>query len=203
MKQQAQGPARCGLSRACALACALACVVPPDSCRAQSLYDESSFRPLTGDRKAYRVGDLLTIQVLENASAAASADSGTQRKSATGMDLSAGRRQHELNLAASSEFDGGGRTARTGRLLTQLSVHVVAVLANGDMRVAGEQLLVINREQQRIRIEGQVRAQDISEANVVLSSRLAEARIDYVGAGDMTESQRAAWWHRVMNWLGL
>ncbi|MBT9503765.1 MAG: flagellar basal body L-ring protein FlgH [Burkholderiaceae bacterium] len=195
MKQQAQSSALYGLS----LACALACLIAPDSCGAQSLYDESTFRPLTGDRKAYRVGDVLTIQVLENASAAASADSGTQRKS----DLSVGRRQHELNLAASSEFDGGGRTARTGRLLTQLSVHVVAVLANGDMRVAGEQLLVINREQQRIRIEGQVRAQDISEGNVVLSNRLAEARIDYVGAGDMTESQRAAWWHRVMNWLGL
>lgn len=199
MRQQAQRRALCGLS----LACGLTCGMQPDLCGAQSLYEESTFRPLTSDRKAYRVGDVLTIQVLENASAVASADSGTQRKSAAGMELSAGRRQHELNLAASSEFDGGGRTARTGRLLTQLSVHVVAVLANGDMRVAGEQLLVINREQQRIRIEGQVRAQDISEANVVLSNRLAEARIDYVGAGDMTESQRAAWWHRVMNWLGL
>ncbi|HEY4082270.1 MAG TPA: flagellar basal body L-ring protein FlgH [Burkholderiaceae bacterium] len=182
----------------------IASVSMSPSALAQSLYDEGTFRPLTSDRKALRVGDVLTIQVVENASAAASAGSGTRRKNSLNAGVSVGNNfHHDASVATGGDFDGGGQTARTGSLQTLISVNVIELLPNGDLRVAGEQLLVINKEQQRIRIEGQVRAQDISDANVVLSSRLAEAKINYVGDGDMSESQRAAWWQKVMAWLGL
>ena len=170
----------------------------------QSLYDEKTYRPLTSDNKAYRVGDVLTVQVIENAAASANADTGTRR----GNNLSAQLSRPKLGpvavgLATAGDFDGGGSTARAGKLLAQLSVTVREVFPNGDLRVAGQQMLLINDEQQRIDLEGRVRPQDISDGNVVLSSRLADARIDYVGQGDLADRQRPAWWRKLFDWLGL
>jgi len=171
---------------------------------AQSLYDERTFRPLTADNKAFRVGDLLTVQVIENSAAQANADTGTRR----GNNLSAtldrpSKAPISIGLAVGGDFDGGGRTVRSGRLLAQLTVAVREVMPNGDLRVGGEQLLLINDEQQRIDLEGRVRPIDISEANVVVSSRIADARITYVGYGELAERQRPAWWRKLFDWLGL
>jgi flagellar L-ring protein precursor FlgH len=171
---------------------------------AQSLYDEKSFRPLTADNKAFRIGDVLTVQVVESAAASANTDTGTNRAN----NLSARLDRPKLGpvaagIAVSGDFDGGGRTARAGKLLAQLSVTVREVLPNGDLRISGEQLLLINEEQQRIDLEGRVRPQDISDSNIVLSSRLADARITYVGQGDLADRQRPAWWRKVLDWMGL
>lgn len=173
--------------------------------QAQSLYEESSYRPLTSDNKAFRVGDVLTIQVIENATAVASADSGSHRKNSAGLELfrDSSNFRRDVGVGTTGDFDGGGRTSRAGKLVTQMSVKVTEVLPNGDLLVSGEQTLVINQEKQQIRVSGQVRLQDITDGNVVLSSRLADASIDYAGAGVLTDSQRVPWWQRVRSWFGL
>jgi flagellar L-ring protein precursor FlgH len=171
---------------------------------ATSLYDEASFRPLTGDRKAYRVGDVLTVQVFENSSATATADTGTRRKNTVNAELTHGaRRAGEVGLGVNGDFDGGGSTQRSNRVLITLTVTVQEVLPNGDLRIGGEQLLQINREEQRVRLEGRVRAQDISDGNVVLSTRLADARITYLGEGEVSERQQRAWWRKLLDWVGM
>ena len=172
---------------------------------AQSLYEEANYRPLTADNKAFRVGDVLTVQVVENASAVASADSGSHRKNSAGLELfrDSSNFRRDVGVATTGDFDGGGRTSRAGKLVTQMSVTVTEVLPNGDLRVSGEQSLVINQEKQQIRVTGQVRPQDITDGNVVLSSRIADATIDYDGAGALTDSQRVPWWQRVRSWFGL
>jgi flagellar L-ring protein FlgH len=172
---------------------------------AQSLYDAKTFRPITADSKAFRVGDIVTIQIVENASASANADTDLKRSNSAGAELHfrspipiAG-----ANATATGQFDGGGQTARTGQLLATLSVSVRDVLPNGDLLVFGEQLLVINEEQQRIDVEGRVRPQDISDANTVLSNRVADARITYVGEGDLANRQKPGWWHHLLDLFGL
>lgn len=172
---------------------------------AQSLYDAKTFRPITADSKAFRVGDIVTIQIVENASASANADTDLKRSNSAGAELHfrspipvAG-----ANATATGQFDGGGQTARTGQLLATLSVSVRDVLPNGDLLVSGEQLLVINEEQQRIDVEGRVRPQDISDANTVLSNRVADARITYVGEGDLAKRQKPGWWHHLLDLFGL
>jgi flagellar L-ring protein precursor FlgH len=183
---------------------AAALIVAALGAQAQSLYDEKTYRPLTADNKAFRVGDVLTVQVMENAAAQANADTGTRRNNNLSANLE--RSKHapmSIGLAVGGDFDGGGRTARAGRILAQLSVTVREVLPNGDLKVSGEQLLLINEEQQKIDLEGRVRPIDITDGNVVLSSRLADARINYVGQGDLAERQKPAWWRKVFDWLGL
>ncbi len=171
---------------------------------AQSLYDERTYRALAADHKAYRVGDVLTVQVLESATAQANTDTGTRRGNQVQAQVDKAKSPPvSVGLSVSGDFDGGGRTARAGRLLAQLSVTVREVLPNGDLRVGGEQVLLINDEQQRIELEGRVRPIDISDGNIVQSSRIADARIHYVGQGELAERQRPAWWRKVLDWLGL
>jgi flagellar L-ring protein precursor FlgH len=171
---------------------------------AASLYDEGTFRPLTGDRKAHAVGDILTVQVYENSSATTSADTGTRRKNTLDAQLTHGpQRVADTGIAVNGEFDGGGRTQRANRVLITLSVTVREVLPNGDLRVAGEQLLLINQEQQRVTLEGRVRPQDVSDGNLVQSTRLADARITYLGEGEVSERQQRAWWRKLLDWAGM
>jgi len=172
---------------------------------AESLYQESTFRPLTADNKAFRVGDSLTIQVFENSSATSSANTGTRRANdISGSVTHTGNRVvGQLGIGVTGDFDGGGRTQRANRLLATLTVTVQEVLPNNELRVAGEQLLTVNEELQKVNLEGRVRPQDISDGNVVLSTRLADARITYVGEGDVSERTRRSVWRRVFDWLGL
>ena len=171
---------------------------------AESLYQEKTFRPIASDNRAFRVGDVLTVQVFENSSASTNSDTTTRRKNS----ISAGI-QHDLGsthgfgLDANGDFDGGGRTQRNGKLLAQLSVNVVEIFANGDMNIQGDQQLSINNEQQKIKLEGRVRQQDISDSNIVLSTRIADAKITYLGDGDLSERQKRGWWRKVLDIFGL
>jgi flagellar L-ring protein precursor FlgH len=185
------------LLAACALAWAAGCV-------AQSLFDEQNWRGFTADNKAYRPGDVLTVQVLENSSASTSADTGTRRRNRLQGELAHGSTTvAETALALAGEFEGGGRTQRASRLLTTLTVTVQEVLPGGQLRIAGTQSLTVNEELQRVTLEGIVRQADITEGNVVQSPRIAQARITYVGEGDLTERSRRAWWRRLLDALGL
>lgn len=174
---------------------------------AGSLYDPQSYRPLTADNKAFRVGDALTVQVFENSSATSSADTGTRRNNDIGIAATSGSgnnsHRSQAGITVGGEFDGGGRTQRTNRLLATLTVTVQEILANGELRVAGEQLLTVNEEQQKVTLLGRVRPQDVSDGNVVLSTRLADAQITYVGEGDVSERSRRGAWRRLLDWLGL
>ncbi|MDB5858709.1 MAG: flagellar basal body L-ring protein FlgH [Ramlibacter sp.] len=171
--------------------------------QAQSLYREDSWRPLTADNKAFRPGDVLTVQVLENSSAVTSADTGTRRTNKLQAELAHGSRSvGQTSLAVGGDFDGGGRTQRTSRLLTTVSVRVQEVLPGGQLRIAGAQSLTVNEELQTVTLEGLVRPADISDGNVVLSTRIADARITYLGEGDVAERNRRPWWRKVLDVVG-
>jgi flagellar L-ring protein FlgH len=190
---------------------ALACVAPmlADTSRAaaddaDSMFQEPTYRSLVAEQKAVRVGDVLTVIVQEAASATSTADLRRQRHftvSAQGGSSSSGIRSASAGTA--TDNDGSGRTERSGRLLAQLSVRVTDVNSNGDLVVAGQQNLQINGEKQLITLSGVVRPRDIGESNTVLSSRIAEARIHFDGAGFVTDQSRPGWLARLFAFLGL
>lgn len=185
----------------------LACVVAlwmPAMGHTESLYKEGQFRPLTADQKAFKQGDIVTIQIFERSSAQASSDTDTRRDNQVGAQfkpLSSGGKN--LGVTTQGEFQGGGSTQRSNRLLATITVTVKECLPGGDLNVQGEQTLTINGEQQRVALQGRLRPQDINEQNVALSSRLAEAQITFVGEGDLTERQRRPAWRRLLDALGL
>jgi flagellar L-ring protein FlgH len=171
---------------------------------AESLYQEQSFRPLIGDNKAFRVGDVMTVQVFENSSASSSAETGTRRGNS--LSAAASNRNGAVGKAAlgvSGDFDGGGKTQRASRLLATLTVSVKEILPNGDLRIGGEQVLTVNEEPQKVNLEGRVRPVDVSDGNIVLSTRIADAKISYVGEGDLAERNKRPWWRNFLDAVGL
>lgn len=158
---------------------------------------------LASDRLAGRVGDSLTVIIYENASASNSAKKGSKRNTRASGEISSPVRSEGGQLSLASGFDGDGQSGRSDRMMAQISVLVTEVLPNGDLRVAGEQALDVNGERTRISVRGRVRPADISSANTVLSTRLAEAMIDYNGAGFVTRSARPGLITRALGYLGL
>lgn len=165
---------------------------------AENLYRAGDYRALTADRRAQRVGDILTVLVIENSSASASAGTKTDKAVDASIQMTSPNRQRTYGVGIDDSFDGNGKIARTGRLLAQLSVVVTAIESNGDLRVKGEQLLELNGEKQTINLEGRVRPVDIGEGNTLPSNRLAEARITYIGDGVLADNQSKGWLTRLI-----
>jgi flagellar L-ring protein FlgH len=169
-----------------------------------SMFDEQTYRPLVAEHNAFRVGDVLTVVVQEVATASSSADLRSQRSfsvSAAAGTSEAG--PYSASADTATQSNGIGRTDRTGRLLAQLSVRVTQVAANGDLVVSGRQSLKINGEEQRIVLSGLVRTRDIADDNTVLSSRIADARIEFDGRGFVSNQSKPGWLAQLFTLLGL
>lgn len=181
----------------------LAGLVVAPSALATSLYQAGNYQALTSELRPRRVGDLLTVMVYENSSASTVANTSAGRDAGVSVDVRLPTQAKGAGVASNNQLDGHGRTVREGRVLAQLTVSIKEITPQGTLLVAGEQLLEVNNEKQQIRVEGQVRPQDISDANVVLSTRIADARISYVGQGELADFQKRAWWQRFLTSFGL
>ena len=169
----------------------------------ESLIDPNQYRGLAADHRAYRVGDIVTIYVLE--ATRAKSQAATEAGSDLNLDvgLSSPSTQYNANLGLSGNNASGAQTTRVGELRTQVSAQVTAVETNGSLRIAGEQSLIVNGERQKIRITGLIRPEDINADNTVWSNRIANADLELLGVGVVSESQRQSILYRVFKWLRL
>jgi flagellar L-ring protein precursor FlgH len=175
---------------------------------ADNLYQPGQFQSLVGDYHASQPGDTLTVLIYEDAKSSASAGTTTGKNAETGLGGKAGISTGQLGAGsvgweANEGFQSKGSIQRRNNLVAQLSVTVQSVSTNGELLVKGEQLIEINGEKQHIRIEGRVRPRDISSHNTVISSRLADAKISYIGDGILAKNQRPGWFTRILSWFGL
>ncbi|WP_240329303.1 flagellar basal body L-ring protein FlgH [Stenotrophomonas sp. G4] len=171
--------------------------------QAQSLVEPERYRALAADHRAYRLGDVITVYVAE----ATRAKSQAATDASSRLDLGAGLRSPSTDFNAdvglSGSNSGGAQTTRVGELRTQVSVQVVALEPDGSLRIEGAQTLTVNGENQRIRLKGLVRPQDVSAQNTVWSNRIANAELELDGVGIVSESQRQSVIYRFFKWLRL
>ncbi len=171
---------------------------------ATDLYPHDNWSALASDRSARRAGDVLTIIVYETSTASDSATSNSNRSTSVDGSFSAQSLASGTgSLALANRANNGASTGRSGQMVAQISAVVDEVLPNGDLRVSGAQELNINRERTFIRVKGRVRAVDVTASNIVLSSRLADATIDYDGSGFLSKSAAPGLVARIFNWLGI
>jgi len=170
-----------------------------------SLWATDRAGSLFEDTRARRVGDLVMVRVSENATGTKKAATSTDRSSHLSTAIEtfftapvAGR---NLDLGIDNSFDGSGSTSRSGQLTAQVAAVVREVLPNGNLVIEGNREIQVNGEVQIIRLTGVVRPVDISTQNVVLSSRIADARITYTGVGVVDEKQRPGWFTRLVDYL--
>lgn len=187
-----------------------------------SLYVEDTGLQLYQDIKAHRVGDILTVQLVESTQARKNAD--TDLKKEYEMNSSATKlfgfvpkfnlrkfpiirhfvhrqndRTLENDLDNDSEFKGSGKSNQTNSLTGDITVTVAQILPNKYLVVRGEKWITLNQGSEFIRISGMVRPEDIGPDNIVPSNRIANARIAYSGTGDISNANKAGWGARFFN----
>lgn len=157
------------------------------------------------DLRARRVGDVLTIRLVERTNASKKASTSTKKDSTVDIPLptllGATPRAHykgkdyslETNIQASREFGGGGDSSQSNSLSGSITVTVAEVLANGNLLVRGEKILSLNQGHEFVRVAGIVRPVDIAPDNSVLSTQVADAQISYGGEGVLDESNSKGW----------
>lgn len=138
----------------------------------------------TSDRRPLRAGDILTIVVDERAVAAerSSDVARADRSQRARLDVEMAPEDfRDLGIGLASQSDNTGRSERSGSLLAVVSVQVMSVAPSGIAAVEGTKLVTIDGRRQELRITGNVRSEDVSQQNTVLSSRIANGEIFYRG----------------------
>ncbi len=159
------------------------------------------YTPLTSGQRAQSVGDVLTIRLVERTQGTVSNSSGTTRESNIGLlppttgPLSIFN-PSDVSMGGQSDFSGRGGSAQSNALSGEITVAITEVLPNGMLRVAGEKEVRINRGHEFVRVSGLVRAADIGPDNRILSTRIADATIDYTGRGEVARASRQGWLQR-------
>jgi flagellar L-ring protein FlgH len=181
--------------------------------QADNLFTPGNWPALASDRNAHKVGDVLTILVYESATAIDSANTGQTRSTNLGGHVTAGSTlgtttggtpfDQSASLAVNNDADNSATTGRSGGMIAQITATVDEVLPSGDLRISGAQVLDINGDKTNIKIKGRVRQADISALNTVVSSRLADATIDYDGAGFVARGAKTGILTNIFNWLGI
>ena len=176
--------------------------VPPPAPRTEGAIYSAGFGSglLFEDRRARNVGDTLTIVIAERTDASKRSNTNTARGSNNSFGVTAlaglpGKSLLGSNLAATSDFsfDGKGESASANGFNGTITVTVTEVLANGNLLVSGEKQVGINQGSEFIRLSGIVNPTQLTAANTVQSTQIADARIEYRGSGAVAENQQTGW----------
>lgn len=183
-----------------------------------AIYQESFANNYFSDRKAFRVGDIITINLTERTQASKNASSNIQKDSDINMGVpnilgmavspknplagisALGMTEKNLSLEASANAartaKGSGQAGQSNSLSGSITVTVADVLPNGVLAVRGEKWLTLNTGDELIRISGLIRPDDIGTDNTVSSTRIADARITYSGTGAFANASQPGWLSR-------
>jgi len=166
-----------------------------------SIYNAATAMNIYGDGRAFRVGDIITIELQESTQSSKSAtttvdksnDTNVSAGTAFGREVSLFGNPLSASLSSNNAFDSEGTSDMSNSLSGNITVTVHEVRPNGTLLVRGEKWLTLNQGDEYLRISGIVRPQDIDEANTVVSTKLADARISYSGTGAVHESNVMGW----------
>ena len=173
-----------------------------------SLWSAKRSTHLFSDLKARNVGDIVTINVVESATASKNATTKTSRESEmaakwTGVlqKMTGDWVGGEVSAGLNNNFDGKGETTRSSQLAAYITAQVIQVLPNGYLVIQGHRQVRVNNENQIINVQGVIRTEDINANNIVLSTYIADARIELIGEGVISDKQRPGWLARILDWV--
>jgi len=172
-----------------------------------SIYQSGYDMRLFEDNKAMRVGDVLTIKLQELTQAKKADDLNAKKNldilvgapTIGGVAMSAlTGNSAETELTAKRDFKGEGEANQSNSLRGDISVTVVELLPNGNLKVRGEKRVTLNQGNEYIRLSGIVRPVDIDPDNTISSDKVADATIMYIGDGAMADASKMGWLSRVI-----
>lgn len=160
------------------------------------------------DNRARRIGDIVLVKIVETSSGKKTANTKTSRDSSLTGGISSffgfekslltkgGAHVPSLtsmNADISSDFEGKGETNRDSSVTATLSAKVMDIAPDGNLIIQGYREVRVNNETQHLILSGIVRPSDISQDNSILSSNIADARIEYNGVGALASKQSPGW----------
>ncbi len=174
--------------------------------------DRAEGATLFTDVRAFQVNDLVTVKIAEVATAKRNANTGLERDGNVKLggdvagilaEQSAGLfdPQEILKGGASMNFDATGRTSRQDDVRFTVAATVTKVLPNGNLFIEGHRVVLVNDEEHHFYISGVARPQDIRRDNSITSTLLADAEVEFTGAGVISEGQQPGWLTRLLNWI--
>lgn len=162
-----------------------------------SIYQEGYGTSWFEDLRARRVGDLLTVKLVEKTEGTKKNKNKIEKESTTKVDppffLGYAPKELSAGLHSDHEFEGKGDSNQSNKLTGEITVTVIEVLPNGNLKVRGEKRIGINKGNEYIKLSGIVRSQDIDATNTVPSTKIADPTIVYNGDGAMAESNSMGW----------
>lgn len=167
----------------------------------------NSTRSLFADFKASRIGDAVTIIVVESSIATNEAQKSAGRSSDIGFAAEGYQGTGELlpstdlTVGSGTDFQGGGKATTGGTAKTRISALIDSVLSNGLVRIRGSKMISINGEEQHVLISGLVRVADMNSRNEVYSYNISEAEIVFEGSGMIEGNTNPGWITKLFHWL--
>lgn len=183
-----------------------------------SLWSDARGVTLYPDTKARRVGDVVTVRIVEDPEAELNANTKTSRSSSIAAQLkflgymqALADKNHRLaqnpgeddliKAGLGMSFDGKGSSDRDGHVKAYVSAMVVKVLPNENLFIQGKREIKVNNETQYIALSGIIRPEDISPHNEIASTYVANAKITYSGIGPLADKQRPGWLGRIVDYV--
>lgn len=165
------------------------------------------------DGRATRIGDVLTIKIVESTKSNEKATTDLKKTRADvnlGIPNFFGMEYNQrgktfispdklVTATTNNEFKGEGETVRDGSIVATLSAKVVEVMPNGNLAVEGKREITLNSERREMLLQGIVRPKDIAADNSVFSSQVADAKIIVAGVGVISEKQSPGWFVRLLD----
>ena len=167
-----------------------------------SLFRPSYVNNIYSDAKAHRVGDIIAVILSENTQANKNANTELTKETNHSLEpiiglggaaATFGGKSLEFSFDQENDFAGDASSNQSNSLDGDISVHVLRVLPNGNLMIRGEKWMTLNNGNEYIRLTGMIRSKDIGADNTILSSRIANARIQYSGTGEFADVQEQGW----------
>lgn len=175
---------------------------------------QASTAGLINDHKARNRGDIITVLIVEQASASKEATTDTDRQAnisasipyLLGLEqqiakMTSADPNNLLGASTSSKFEGSGATTRKENLVATMTAKVTDVLPTGNLLIEGRRNVKVNHEDQILILQGTIRPRDISPDNTINSTMIADARISYTGNGVISDRQRPGWLLNILDYI--
>jgi flagellar L-ring protein precursor FlgH len=167
-----------------------------------AIFSTSSSGLFSSDRRAKKVGDILSVTLSETFSSNKAVTNSSGKTHTIGAEVGpTGLLRNFAGLGGSASktnsFSGSMATNQSNSLSGTLSATVVRVFPNGNLEIKGQKKLRITEGTEYIRLSGIIRPQDISTTNSVSSAKIAEAQIEYVGAGILDSATKPGWGSKI------
>ena len=167
-----------------------------------SIYNVAFSDSWFGEKKAFRVGDIVTVVLDESVDADTTTKNTASRKTKTDVlsplqlakwGSPGGLLSSDLQEENEVSSTGSGVIDQSATLTGTMTAQVVEVYPNGNLLIRGEKIVNFSSGSEVVQVKGIIRPQDVQPDNTVQSKRLASAQITYKGVGPNANVQKIPW----------